>query len=65
MFKKKGLFLVLTGWLILFIGVLTQISCVAGYYYDHGHRYWRDGHDDDWHRAHGDHWDEYRPDDNR
>ncbi len=65
MHPKRKLAAALTGLLILFAGGLLHLACVAPYYYDHdGHRIWRDGHDDDWHRAHGDHWDEYHPNNN-
>ena len=51
--------LFLTGWLLLGMIAFSQLSCLAAFYYDeHGHRVWRDGHDDGWHRAHGDHWDD-------
>lgn len=64
MSKKNKLVLVLAGWVLLALGGLLNISCLAPYYYDRdGHRFWRDGHDDDWHKAHGDHWDEYHADD--
>lgn len=65
MSKKKVMAGILTGWLALFIGGFLNLSCMSAYYYDHGHRVWRDGHDDDWHRSHGDHWDEEHHDDNR
>jgi hypothetical protein len=65
MFKKSGLAVILTGWFILVIGGFLNLSCVTPYYYDHGHRVWRDGHDDNWHRAHGDRWEEYHGDQGR
>ncbi len=54
--KRRGWTWFLAGWLILMMGGLFNLSCLAPYYYDHGRRVWRDGHDDDWHRQHGDHW---------
>ncbi len=57
---KRWLWFVL-GWMVLLAGGFLNMSCLAPYYYDpHGVRVWRDGHDDDWHRSHGDHWDEDR-----
>jgi hypothetical protein len=64
MLNSKKRVAVLLAWLAFGAGAFSQISCVPLYYYDHGHRVWRDGHDDDWHRQHGDHWDEDHHDDN-
>ncbi len=64
MFKRGKRAAALTGLLIFLAGGLLHMSCLAAYYYDRdGHRVWRDGHDDDWHRQRGDHWDDDHHDD--
>jgi len=62
MSNKKRWVEFLIGLLFLCAGSLLQMSCWLPYYYDHDRRIWRDGHDDEWHRQHGDHWDEPRHD---